>query len=45
LKDNTNSWELESDGHYQRRKQRGKQAAFSAQHYLMQLLGTPEVAS
>jgi polyphosphate kinase len=43
LKDNTNSWELESDGHYQRRKQRGKQAAFSAQLYLMQLLGTPEV--
>jgi polyphosphate kinase len=43
LKDNTNAWELESDGHYQRRKQRGKQAAFSAQHYLMQLLGTPEV--
>jgi len=41
LKDNTNSWELEADGHYLRRKPRGKQAAFGAQPYLMQLLGTP----
>ncbi len=40
LKDNTNAWELESDGHYQRRKPRGKQAPFSAQQYLMQSLGT-----
>jgi len=41
LKDNTNAWELESDGHYQRRKPRAKQRPFSAQQYLMQLLGTP----
>jgi polyphosphate kinase len=41
LKDNTNAWELESDGHYLRRKPRGKQSRFSAQQYLMQLLGTP----
>src|SRR5471032_1374928 len=41
LKDNTNSWELDADGHYQRRKPRAKQAPFSAQPYLMQLLGTP----
>ncbi len=41
LKDNTNAWELEPDGRYQRRKPRGKQAAFSAQQYLMQTLGTP----
>jgi polyphosphate kinase len=25
LKDNSNAWELEPDGHYQRRKARGKQ--------------------
>jgi polyphosphate kinase len=41
LKDNTNAWELESSGQYQRRKPRGKQALFSAQKYLMQTLGTP----
>ncbi|MBC7858933.1 MAG: polyphosphate kinase 1 [Burkholderiaceae bacterium] len=41
LKDNTNAWELESSGHYQRRKPRARQAAFSAQHYLMQTLGAP----
>jgi polyphosphate kinase len=41
LKDNTNAWELEPDGHYQRRKARGKQAAFSAQQHLMQTLGLP----
>jgi polyphosphate kinase len=41
LKDNSNAWELEPDGHYQRRKARGKQATFSAQQYLMELLGTP----
>ena len=41
MKDNTNAWELEPDGHYQRRKARGKQAAFSAQQHLMELLGTP----
>ncbi|MFA9216212.1 MAG: polyphosphate kinase 1 [Sphingomonadaceae bacterium] len=41
LKDNTNAWELEPNGQYQRRKARGKQAAFSAQRHLMSLLGTP----
>ena len=41
LKDNSNAWELEADGQYQRRKARGKQAAFSAQRHLMALLGTP----
>jgi len=41
LKDNQNAWELEPDGHYQRRKARGKQAAFSAQQHLMDTLGTP----
>ncbi len=41
LKDNSNAWELEPSGHYQRRKARGKQAAFSAQQHLMELLGTP----
>jgi polyphosphate kinase len=41
LKDNQNAWELEADGHYQRRKARGKQAVFSAQQHLMETLGTP----
>jgi polyphosphate kinase len=41
LKDNQNAWELEADGHYQRRKARGKQAPFSAQQCLMESLGTP----
>ncbi|MEA5097459.1 MAG: polyphosphate kinase 1 [Burkholderiaceae bacterium] len=41
LKDNTNSWELRSDGHYERRKLRSKQKAFSAQQYLMLALGNP----
>ena len=41
LKDNSNAWELEPDGHYQRRRARGKQVTFSAQQHLMQLLGTP----
>ncbi|MYM26528.1 polyphosphate kinase 1 [Duganella sp. FT135W] len=41
LKDNQNAWELEPDGHYQRRKARGKQATFSAQQHLMETLGTP----
>ncbi|HWW72831.1 MAG TPA: polyphosphate kinase 1 [Duganella sp.] len=41
LKDNLNAWELEADGHYQRRKARGKQLPFSAQQYLMESLGTP----
>jgi polyphosphate kinase len=41
LKDNSNAWELDQDGHYLRRKARGKQARFSAQQHLMTLLGTP----
>ncbi|MRW86600.1 polyphosphate kinase 1 [Pseudoduganella sp. FT26W] len=41
LKDNMNAWELEPDGHYQRRKARGKQTSFSAQQHLMETLGTP----
>jgi len=41
LKDNLNAWELDSNGTYQKRKARGKLAAFSAQQYLMQLLGNP----
>jgi polyphosphate kinase len=41
LKDNSNAWELEPEGRYQRRKARGKQPGFSAQRHLMQLLGTP----
>ncbi|SHH03390.1 polyphosphate kinase 1 [Massilia sp. CF038] len=41
LKDNSNAWELDADGHYHRRKARGKQARFSAQQYLMTLLGSP----
>ena len=39
LKDNTNAWELGADGRYTRRRARGKQAAFSAQQYLMKTLG------
>jgi polyphosphate kinase len=39
LKDNTDAWELCGDGRYQRRKPRGKQAAFSAQRHLAQMLG------
>jgi polyphosphate kinase len=44
LKDNSNAWELEPDGHYQRRKARGKQTEFSAQRYLMELLGSTEAS-
>jgi polyphosphate kinase len=44
LKDNSNAWELDADGHYQRRRARGKQPVFSAQHHLMGLLGTPDTA-
>jgi polyphosphate kinase len=43
LKDNSNTWELEPDGHYQRRKARGKQRAFNAQQHLMETLGSPAV--
>ncbi|ELX13806.1 polyphosphate kinase Ppk [Janthinobacterium sp. HH01] len=39
LKDNMNAWELEADGHYQRRKARGKQPHYSAQQHLMDTLG------
>ena len=39
LKDNLNSWELGSDGQYQRRRPRSDQPGFSAQQYLMQTLG------
>lgn len=39
LRDNTNSWELDSSGRYHKRKPRGKQAGFSAQQHLMQALG------
>ena len=41
LKDNSNAWELEPDGRYQRRKARNKASGFSAQRHLMTLLGTP----
>ncbi|MBC7685613.1 MAG: polyphosphate kinase 1 [Bdellovibrionales bacterium] len=41
LKDNSNAWELEPDGRYQRRKARNKAGGFSAQQHLMTLLGTP----
>jgi polyphosphate kinase len=41
LKDNSNAWELDPQGHYHRRKPRGKQKPFSAQQHLMELLGTP----
>ena len=41
LKDNSNAWELDPNGHYQRRKTRGKQVVQSAQQHLMGLLGTP----
>ncbi|MFC0132361.1 polyphosphate kinase 1 [Massilia eurypsychrophila] len=39
LKDNSNAWELDANGHYHRRKARGKQLEFSAQRHLMDLLG------
>jgi polyphosphate kinase len=41
LKDSANAWELDSEGQYSRRKARNKAAEFSAQRYLMDLLGTP----
>jgi polyphosphate kinase len=41
LKDNTNAWELDSHGVYQKRKPRSKASAFSAQQYLMHTLGNP----
>ena len=39
LRDNQNSWELNSDGAYIRRKPRSGQAEFSAQQHLMNTLG------
>lgn len=42
LKDTTNAWILDSNGAYERRKPRGKQAPFGAQQFLMQSLGSPE---
>ena len=39
LKDNLNSWELDADGTYHRRRPRSDQAGFSAQEFLMQTLG------
>jgi polyphosphate kinase len=39
LKDNKNSWELDSDGVYHRRKSRTAQAEYSVQQHLMQTLG------
>ncbi len=39
LKDNKNSWELDSDGVYHRRKPRTGQVEFSVQQHLMQTLG------
>ena len=39
LKDNTNSWELDSAGLYHRRKPHRRQKHFSAQQYLMNTLG------
>jgi len=39
LKDNQNSWELDSAGVYHRRKARTEQTEFSVQHHLMHTLG------
>ena len=39
LKDNKNSWELDSEGVYHRRKSRTVQAEFSVQQHLMNTLG------
>ncbi|MGZ5818110.1 MAG: polyphosphate kinase 1, partial [Burkholderiaceae bacterium] len=38
LKDNTNSWELDSNGQYKKRKPHTNQSAFSAQQHLMTTL-------
>ena len=40
LKDNQNTWELDSEGSYHKRKTRGP--AFNAQMHLLQLLGNPQ---
>jgi polyphosphate kinase len=39
LKDNVDAWELGSDGHYRRRKPRGKSTRYSAQEWLLGMLG------
>jgi polyphosphate kinase len=39
LKDNVNAWDLGADGQYRRRKPRAKQARYSAQQALADLLG------
>jgi polyphosphate kinase len=39
LKDNADAWELGSDGHYRRRKPRGKSTRYSAQEWLLGMLG------
>jgi len=44
LKDNMNSWVLDSNGNYERKKARGQQANFCAQQYLMQQLGSLSTA-
>lgn len=41
LKDNTNSWELDTEGTYHKRAPRSNQTLFSAQKFLMRELGTP----
>ncbi len=40
LKDNQNSWELDVEGHYHRRKPTSRQQPFSAQAHLMLTLGS-----
>ena len=40
LKDNTNAWLLNCDGIYELKKARSRQAAFSAQTYLMNTIGS-----
>jgi polyphosphate kinase len=42
LKDNSNAWELGSDGQYLKRRPRGKQLPFAAQQYLMHTLAKPD---
>lgn len=39
LKDNQNAWELDAGGRYHRKKPGARQAPFSAQAHLMQMLG------
>src|SRR5207245_1988639 len=40
LKDNVNTWELDSHGNYHPRRARGKTAPFSAQQHLAATLGS-----